>query len=403
MQFQYVAYNLDAGIVKGKLEAEDESEARAELSGQGYKTLSITRPFEPPKLEKILPSLLAVKQAELIAMCRQASTMLAGGSSLLRVLEMLGSEASGRGMQHVLADLYKKVSEGDSLTSALREHPKVFDEVFTALVEVGEYTGSLAPALEQLADIMAQEHEAKARAQKALMMPIFLIGSSMVMLGFMVFVALPPLIDTFEKMDVAIPAATLLMINGTQGFVHNIVTEFVIFAMLYGSYKFAQRFGVTRYWTQYGKLKIPIMGKLILTSELGRFSRVTGTLLGSGVDIPAALHLGIGAAKNAAIKEAWIDAERNLIAGTNVAETLRNHKAVPSLFVELVAIGEESNTLPRTLNELADNYQKQFEDGIDALLAIAEPVSTMTVGGLILFMMLSVLKPILSTVSTLAP
>ena len=398
MQYQYVAYNMAQGIVKGSLEAASEDEARSDLEGQGYKPLQIRMPSKI-SLDKIssLIELDAVKPAEVMQFVSSASTMLASGANLLRVLEMLQAEGSGRGMRKILTRLHERVSGGDSFTLALREHPKVFDDVFISLVEVGEYTGRLAGALGQLRDIMKQAHEAKQRAMKALMMPMFLIGSSFLMLGFMVFVAFPPLIDTFNSMEnVEIPLVTRILIATVEGVVANIAYIGGGLVVLVVVYKVLRRFPTMKYWLDVAKIRLPLLGPLMLASELGRFTRIMTTLLGNGVDVPSALRLAMSSAKNVAVLQAWTEADESLIQGHRMAKALLNHSILPQMFIELMAMGEDTNTLPKTTGELADAYEKGFEEKSDKMLAIAEPVSTFAVGGLVLFMALSVMKPILS-------
>ena len=222
MQYNYVAYTLSEGVIKGKLQARVEDDARAELEEKGYKILSLKTPSKLD-LSKLVPE-EKVKAKELLHFCRQTHVMLASGSNLIRALEMLQGEGASRPMKKILARIQERINEGDSLTVSLREFPNTFDEVFISLVEVGEFTGKIGPALEQLAEIMEQQAKAKAEAEavKAMMMPIFLIGSSMMMLGFMVFVAFPPLINTFDSMDVPIPLPTRLMIMGVEGAVGGI-------------------------------------------------------------------------------------------------------------------------------------------------------------------------------------
>ncbi len=395
MLYNYVAYTLDQGIVTGKVEANDEAEARAELEIQGIKPLEVKAPNQF-SIDKVLSSLDTVKPKELLPMCRQMSTMLASGATLIRTLEMAQGEGTSKPLRKVLEAIHGEVSEGESLTRAMRQHPKVFDDVFVSLVEVGEHTGKLGPALGELADIMASSQEAKAKAVKAMMMPLFLIGSSLLMLGFMAFVAFPPLIATFEDMQVAVPFYTALLINGVSGITDNILPIFLSIVVVVVTYKVLGRVPSTAYWLDQAKARSPILGPILLAGELGRFTRVMATLLNNGVDLPSALRLAMSASKNAAVMAAWTDAEASLIEGHRIGEALARHSILPAVFVELVTIGEESNTLPGVATELADSYQKQFEDKIANVLAILEPVSTFSVGGLVLFMAMSTLKPILS-------
>ena len=402
MQYRYVAYTLDAGIVKGRLEAEDEQEARASLLDTGVKPLRISRAIQPPNFGKIFPSLYAVKEAELIAFGRQAATMLASGSNILRALELLEAEAKSRGMRKVMGAIKERVAAGDELSGALREHPLIFDEVFISLVEVGEYTGRLGQALEQLADIMAQQAEAKQRAIKTMMMPVFLIGSSFLMLGFMSFVALPPLLDTFRDMGVEIPLLTRIMTGATAFVVDNFIKLAIGTVTTIIVYKLLRRVPSAKFAIDVVKTRLPLMGNLTIASELGKFTRILATLLDNGVEFPSALALGMNSSKNEALRRAWEDADEALMMGHPVVEALQRHSVLPRMFIELVSVGEETNTLSRTMDELATAYQKQYEDRIEAILAVAEPVSTFAVGGVVLFMAMSVMKPILAASSAVA-
>ena len=407
MKFQYVAYNLEEGILKGRVEARNEVEARADLVTKGYKPLEVSKAMRLPSLEKLL--LTKPKTGELVNFCRQTATMLASGANLLRVLTMLHDEAKSSGMKKVLGEIRARVEEGKEFSAALKEHPKVFDEVFVSLARVGEYTGKLGPALEELADIMSAQAEAKAKAGKTLMMPVFLIGSSFLMLGYMSFVALPPLLDVFSTMEVDVPLPTLLMVSSTEWIVAHILPGILqegqaatqpgiplaLIATFYG-YKQLRRNPKARYILDVGKTRLPLMGPLAIASELGRFTRILAVMLGNGVELPTALELGHNSSKNEAFRRAWRDAIESLETGAEIGKTLAAHKVLPTMFVELWSIGEETNTLPKSMGELADSYQKQYEDRIEGILAVAEPVSTFAVGGVVLFMALSVMKPILA-------
>lgn len=396
MKVNYVAYTLDEGILKGWIEARDIQEARTQIVEQGMKPLQVKKAFKAPGIETLLPSLFSVKVGELIAFSRQLSTMLASGANLLRALEMLLAESSNRTMRNVLASVYEKVSEGESFTGALRHHPDVFDEVYISLVEVGEYTGRLGPALTQVAEIFAQAHEAKKRAIKALTMPIFLVFMSVAMLGFMTFIALPPLLATFEQMNVEVPGITKLLISFVEGAQANFKQIAGGTVVLFILYKLFQRFPSTKYALDLVKIRMPLFGPLILAAELGRISRIMSTLLGAGVDLPSSLRLGLSSTKNELLRRAWVAGQESMMTGHRMAEALDKHSIVPHMVVELIAIGEESNTLPRTMGEVADAYQQEFEDRIAAILGVVEPASQVSVGVVVLIMMLSIMKPILS-------
>ena len=317
---------------------------------------------------------------------------------------MIRAETKNKGFRRILGEILENVGEGESFTNALRQHPLAFNEVYVSLVEVGEvgeYTGRLGPALQELADIMAQAHEAKQEAMKTMMMPLFLVGISALMLGFMAFVAFPPLLKTFNKMGVVIPLPTRILTGTVAAVVlYKIQLGVGLFAFI-AIYKVMGRYPSSKYLLDRGKGMIPLVGGMIISNEMGRFSRVMATLLSAGVDLPSSLRLAKSTSNNEDLKRAWEAADESLMSGHRMAEVFGDHKIIPSLFRELVSIGEESNTLPKTMTELADSYQKEFQSKISGILAVVEPVSQISVGGVVLMMMLSIIKPILGAADKL--
>ena len=394
MQYQYVAYTLEDGIVTGRMAAHSEADARAELVGQGLKPLRLNRAFQLPSAEKALPFLYTVKGAELVTFATTLATMLESGANLLRVLEMMRAEAGSRGMKMILTDIHTRVSEGESFSSVLKLHPKVFNEVFVAMAEVGDYTGHLAEALNELSIMLSRAAEAKQKAVSAMVMPMFMISVSMAMLGFMALVMLPPMVESFTKMGAEMPIYTLKLIEWVKWFTGHLTQVGIGVGIVYGVNKLMKRDPRLAKILDIAKARAPLIGGLILASELGRYARIVGTLLASGVDLPVALRLGQTASKNAALSQAWQDSIDSLMTGGRMAEALENHPIVPRMFSELLLIGEESNTLPKQMSDIATAYEKEFENSIATMLVMGETFSTLAVGGVTLFMAMSVVMPI---------
>ncbi|MFQ5934314.1 MAG: type II secretion system F family protein [Dehalococcoidia bacterium] len=401
MHFSYVAYSLEGGMVKGRLEADDEAEAQAALRRDGYKPLRITPAWQLPSLEELFPSLFRVGKAELARFTRQLSTLLESGANLLRILEMLQSETRNRILRRTIADILKTLDEGGSLSVALAKHKKLFGPLYVNVVEVGEHTGRLGPALEQLADILQKEHEVRQKAIHTMMYPLAIVGLSMVTLTILVTVALPPLLNVFDQMDAEIPMMTKIAV-GASNFVKGnflkiplvIVAAIVIFSVL-------QRIPSIKYRLDLVRLRTPIVGSLTMTGELARFARTIAMLLESGLGLATALQLGRGSCGNLVIRNAIAEAEESLMSGHGVAESLKRHSVFPGMFIQLVTIGEESNSMQRTMGDAANIYQKQHEQRLNTLLGMLEPASTVMVGGIAGFIALSMFLPIYSTLSTI--
>ncbi len=403
MQFNYVAYTLTDGVVKGTLNAENEYEAREEVLRQGYSLLQLKPARKLPPIEDLFPSLFKVSTGDLVRLSRQLATMTLGGSSLQRSLEMLESESKNRVLRKILSSLRKTLNEGGSLSAGMAKHPTVFNARFVSVVEVGEHTGGLASALEQLADSMEREHEAVQRFKRTMMMPLFTMGASVGMLILMMTVMLPPLLDSFDDLDADTPLITAIAMAAV-GF----ISDYLLFiagaiVLLIVTYSVARRIPSIHYKMHYAQTQAPIMGSLLVAKELAQFSRTNAMLLGSGVSLAESLPLAIGGCENLAVHRAFSAGEQSLLAGRGMSEALSQYPVLPRLWVELVMVGEENNFLHQTLTNLADAYEKEVENRLGAILSLMEPLSTFAVGGVVLFMALSMFMPIMSGMEAIAP
>lgn len=396
MRFHYVAYATEHGIIKGKIDSPNLAEAQGAIAVQGYKVLNIKPARRLPGLEELFPTFFKAGTGELVRFSRHLATMVRGGSSLQWALEMIQAETGNRVMRHTIQGVRETLDHGGSLTAGLAGYPRVFDSRYISVVEVGEFTGSLAPALEELSASLEVEQDAMRRAKQTLLMPAFTMSASVVMLILMMTVLLPPLLDTFEDMDSEVPAVTRAAI-ASVGFVKgNLMAIILAAAVVLGAFWGVGRVPAAKIWMHGVQLRLPLIGPLVLAKELSRFSRTAAMLLPSGVPLARALPLAKSGCKNMALNRAFNAGEESLLGGHGLAEALGKYPALPRMWVELVLIGEESNSLGRTMDELASSYEKELEARIGNIVTLMEPMSTLAVGAVVLFMALSMLLPIYS-------
>jgi type II secretory pathway component PulF len=396
MEFQYVGYTLEQGIVRGRVEADNEAIAGQKVIQQGYKILEMKVARQLPALEDMFPSLFKLSQKELVRFTQQLAIMVRGGGSLQRALELLAAETQNRVLRRVLNSIIKSVDEGTTLSAAMQMHPKVFTARFFSVVGAGEHTGRLAPALEQLAKVMEREQEARDTVKRTMMMPMFTIGAAGLMLVMMLTVLMPPLLTTFERMGSDIPLITRIAMGGMGVITSNLKGVGLAIGGLIGLVLLSKKVDALDYWKNAIVIRTPILGQLILAGELALFSRTISMLLDSGISLANALPLAIAGTKNLVVRDAFRAGEESLIAGRGLSDALKEHSILPTMWVELVMIGEESNTLGLTMAELGNAYQKELENRLGSLLALLEPLSTMAVGGIVLFIALSMFLPIYS-------
>jgi type II secretory pathway component PulF len=215
-------------------------------------------------------------------------------------------------------------------------------------------------------------------------------------MGVLMVVALPPLLKVFNQMGASVPMMTRVAINLVAGVKTNFLSLLIGVAAAGTLFWLLRRIPKTSYWLDVAKTRTPVVGGFTVAGELARFARTVTLLLEAGVPLATALRLATSGCKNLAIRRAFNDAEESLVSGHGFADALKRHSVLPVMFVQLVMIGEESNSLRRTLGDAANAYQQQVEHRLNSLLALMEPVSTLVVGGIVGFIAFSMFVPIYS-------
>jgi type IV pilus assembly protein PilC len=396
-----MAYTLQEGVVKGRIEAQSEAGALASLRHQGYRPLRVVPSGGRRSLEELFPSFFQVGTGELVAFCRHLASLLSSGGNLLRGLGMLEAEVRSRQMRRTLQRIREVLDAGGSFSSALAQCPLVFNPFFVSVVQVGEYTGRLGPALEQMADILEKEREAKQKLLRAMLYPMAIMGLSLITLAVLMTVALPPLLEVFKQMGSDLPLMTRLALALFGGLKANI---FAVLGSVLGTGVLLlalQQVPAVRFRLDKAKVRAPLWGSITLAGALARFSRSMALLLEAGVPLSTALRLSQSGCKNMALRRAFGEAEEGLLSGQKLTDALKRHTVIPPLFIELVSIGEETNSLGRTMADAAVTYQKRLEQRLDSLLGVMEPALTIGVGAIVGFIALSMFTPIYSGMQSL--
>ena len=403
MQYRFVCYTLKDGIIKGRVKADNQAEACGAIVWYGYKLLEVSRCRQLPGMEQLFPSLFRIGGKDLVRFTQQLATMVRGGGSLQRAMELLQMESRNRIMRGILSSIIRTLDQGGSLSSAMSQHSNVFSPRYVSVVGAGEHTGRLAPALDQLGATLEREQDAKQKVKQTMMMPMFTIGAAAVMLVLMLTVLMPPLLSTFERMGNDIPLITRIAMGTVSLVSENLKTEAIVILGVFGLLILAKRVKSIKYGLHLLQIKTPILGPLVLAKELSQFSRTIGMLLQSGIPLATALPLAITGCKNLTLREAFLAGEESLVSGHGLSAALKEFPILPRMWVELVLIGEESNSLDQTMTDLANAYQKELENRLSGLLALLEPLSTLAVGGIVLFIALSMFLPIYSGLNSVAP
>ncbi len=393
MNYSYVAYTQDRRMVKGKLSAVDERAAIDMLSTIGYRVVSLkpeARLF--PSLDRFLQP--SVKKEELVLFSRQLALLLESGVGIITALELLQSQTSDKALKRTLAKVIDELRAGRSFSAALAQHRNVFSPLYSRMIGVGEHTGALESVLRGLADHIEREMTAMGKLKQAMMYPMLVLMMAIVVGVIMVFVLLPPVTQMFSALGGKLPIFTRLLIGG------------MVVIRDYGLYLMAGLVGLVLllflfFRTPRGRrirdtilLRVPLIGRLLLLTELSRCCRNLALLFRSGIPMTEVIKLTTQAAGNTVVAEALKQVEYDMMRGRGLATPMRQRKVFLPLMVEMAKVGEETGALDQTLSVVADNFQIEADRRTQTILGLIEPVMTIGIGAFVGFLALAVFMPI---------
>ncbi|MBI3954128.1 MAG: type II secretion system F family protein [Chloroflexi bacterium] len=396
MPYRYLAAAADGRLVQGTVEAPREQEAQAALAQAGYTVVSLRRVLALPRWDQVFPSLLGVKPGDLVAFCRHLALLLEAGTPLLHALHLLHDHSRKASLRAALAGVAAAVEQGNTLAHALESEAPAFPHLLVRLVQVGERTGDLEGVLRQLASYLEGEQRLAKKLGGALVYPAIVLALAAGVVGLMVTVVLPPLQGLFESFAVELPLTTRLALGTTGWLADNLAAlglAGVTAALVAGVY-LRREDGRRR--AQALLLRLPVLGSLVLDRHLGRSARMAALLLRAGVPIQEMLEQLAQASGNLVIRDALLAARRQVLGGARLGEGLAQGPLAAPLFLQLVQVGEETGTLDRTLEAAASFYEQLVEDRLGQMVSLLEPALTLLVGGVVAFLALSVVTPIVS-------
>jgi type IV pilus assembly protein PilC len=400
--YQYKAYTLDKKIVEGTIDASSEDMAEAYLLKAGYHhvlTLQKTRPAF--NFERAFPWLHRVNRADIIELFQQLATLVESRMPVTQALWLLAEQSPRAALKDVINKLGREISGGTSFSQALSAYPQFVPAHYREVIKVSEQTGNIPLGLRLVAGYMEKETAMSKNLTRTLSYPAFLITMAVIVIIVIATVALPSLTNLFDSMGATLPLATKILI-AVSGFLTN-----------YALYLAAGLAGLAILITLHIKsaagkqlmdkvlLKLPVIGPIVVLRNICRFCRNTAMLLEAGLTIPQSLNSVLGVIDNGIIKLALIDVRQDLIKGKGISQPMAGNRLFPRLLVDMVHIGEKTDTLQSSFATMADFYEKKLDQRLQKLLAMVEPVSIFIVGLIISFIGLAIITPIYSIYRTL--
>ena len=396
--FEYKALEKSGKRVKGIVDADSPVAARRKLREQQLfpTKLKESRSDAGTSAHAMDMPFGGASARDIALMTRQISVLLNAGMPLSDVLGALLEQTSKAKLRKTIFDVRARITEGLSLAEALSGHPKIFSNLYINMVRAGESSGSLEEVLERLADIL--EHQARLRAKvlSTLAYPCFMIVFAVGIISFLSFVIVPRITHLFEKQGQELPALTKALI-ATTGFIGSywyFLIGGVVGLFVLWTYWISRPKG-RRTWDRI-KLKFPLYGSLHLKLVCGRFARILGTMLQSGLTMMRSLNVVSTVVQNTYIEEVLEDVKASVRRGQGLAAPLRESGIFPPMLIHMTELGQRSGELENMLVKVADTYDEDVQITIDAIVSLLEPIIIVVMGVLVGLLVLSILLPILN-------
>ena len=377
-------------VIKGEMRATGESLVNATLRRQGITVTKVKKQSAFAKKGKITDK-------DITLFTRQLATMMKAGVPLLQAFDIVGKGHSNPAVAKLLGDIKADVETGSSLSTSFRKYPLYFDNLFCNLVGAGEQAGILDTLLDRLATYKEKIQAIKGKIKSALTYPISILVVAFVIVVIIMIFVIPAFKTLFEGFGADLPGPTLVVMAISDFFVS---WWWAIFASIGGSLWF---FFYT--WKRSEKmqgtmdrlmLKLPIIGEIIRKATIARFSRTLSTMFSAGVPLVEALDSVAGAAGNRVYYDATKRIQSEISTGTSLTVAMQNSQVFPNMVLQMTAIGEESGALDSMLSKVADFFEGEVDDAVDAMSSLMEPVIMVVlgtiIGGLVIAMYMPIFK-----------
>jgi type IV pilus assembly protein PilC len=398
MDYTYLGYTGDQQIVKGRVSAADERAAVDMLSNIGYRVVSL-KPAARLFSLSIGFFQPRVKTGEMTTFSRQLALLLESGVGIIQALELLQNQSTDTALRRVLMAVINDIRGGKSLSLALAQHPQVFSKLFCKMIGVGEQTGSLETVLRSLATYTERQSASTAKIKQAMMYPAVVFCLAIGVGALMILFLLPPLIDMFSALGGQLPLPTRILL-AMMGFLQNYGVFLFVGLLALGIVGFL--YGRTpngRYNRDSIMLRLPVLGRLNLVTELARACRSLAVLFRAGLPIPEVMTLTIQATGNRVVARALREVEQDMLRGQGMAKPMSKNPVFLPMMVAMTKVGEETGNLDESLVLVADNFEIEADRRTQALLSMIEPAMTIAMGLGVGFLALSVFMPIYGSLS----
>jgi type IV pilus assembly protein PilC len=379
--------------VSGEMSGASDALVKAVLRRKGINPLKVKKKSKP----LLGAGKGKITSKDITIFSRQLATMMSSGVPLVQSFEIVGRGHENRAMQDMIMAIKSDVEAGTTLTEALRKHPLQFSDLYINLVGAGEQAGILEAILHKLATYLEKTESLKAKIKKALFYPIAVIVVAFIITTILMIFVIPQFQELFAGFGADLPALTLIVIQMSKIFQAWWWAIFLgIGGVAFGFMEAKKRSKVFAHFLDRASLKIPIVGDILNKSAIARFARTLSTMFAAGTPLVEAMVSVAGACGNILYYDATMKMRDEVSTGTQLQVAMRESQLFPNMVVQMVSIGEEAGSLDAMLAKVADFYEEEVDNAVDALTSLLEPMIMaflgVIIGGLVVAMYLPIFK-----------
>jgi type IV pilus assembly protein PilC len=398
--FDYKVRDKTGALVTGQLVGDNEAIVMTRLRQMGLTPVRVKQASTGLKMEiHLRPGRIKLKQVAVF--CRQFATMVNSGLPILRALSILSDQTESKELAKVLFAVRAGVENGSSLSAAMAEHPKAFNNLFISMVKAGETGGVLDDVLLSLADQIEREVELRRQIKSAMTYPIVVVALVTLILAAMLLFVVPQFETIYSSLGGTLPLPTRMLLRVSRAvrtYWYIVLLGAVVASFLFRRYK---KTDAGRARVDAVKIRIPIFGPLFHKVALARFASTLGMLLRSGVPILQALDNVNETVNNRVIGDAVDDVKTSVREGESIAKPLGRHKAFPPMVVQMMAVGEETGAVDTMLDKVAEFYNSEVTATVEAMTSLIEPLLIAVIGAAVGAAVIALYMPMFSVINLL--
>lgn len=380
------------GKKQGTITAPSKREAVQKLKTDGIRVFEM---IEVPEsfLTKEISIGSPVKLEHMVIYLRQFSTLIQAGVSIVDSTQILAAQTESKGLKRALTEIEQDLREGIPLSDAAEKQKKIFPSMFINMVRAGEAGGNMDETLERLAVHFEKQHNNRSKIKSALAYPVVVGILAIAVVIFMLVAIVPTFVDMFADFGGELPAITQFVLVASDYLQQYWILVVLFFVALFLLYVLLKKNTKTKYYLDYGLLRMPIFGKIVQKSVLAQMTRTLSSLFTSSVPILQAMSIVEKIVDNEVIARVIRQSRDSLEIGNSITEPMKKHWAFPPLITQMIAIGEETGSLDAMLGKVADFYEKEVENSTDQIKSLIEPLMIVFLAGIVGIIVLAIMTP----------